>query len=116
MYRGITDTAHKGITVEPVSDYKQYAVENDLLLSNVKQVWYKILAPNEVLLVDKRNYEKKLYTHSEVSGKVDPNGNLSIIIKDSIAVNEQDITGLNSAVLKSRDKIKNVNIEVVENK
>lgn len=86
----------------------------NLEVSDANDIRYYILDDTKVLIIDDRNAEQKLYTHSEITAELDDGGTLKVVVKDKSAVSEADISGKYAVIIDSENRIVKVEIEKEE--
>lgn len=113
----IDSTNRSGLVVSEVID--STGIENilsqyNLEVSDANDISYYILDDTKVFIIDDRNAEQKLYTHSEVTAELDDDGTLRVVVKDELAVSEADISGKYAVIIDSENRIVKVEIEKEE--
>lgn len=102
------------ISINQVEMVENYLDDSSEIIQLDNGIKYSIIDDENVLLIDERNVDYKNYIRSEVSATNDVQGNLNILISDKIANNESDISGKYAVIIKSNNKIRTVDIEILE--
>ncbi|MDE7031070.1 MAG: hypothetical protein K2P63_14070 [Lachnospiraceae bacterium] len=98
------------LTVSEVTDVGSILSQNHLKATDENDVSYYVLNDTKVFILDSRNAEQKLYTHSDVTAKLERDGTLNVMITDRAAYSEPDISGEYGVIIESENTITKVNI------
>lgn len=113
-----TNSANRsGLVVSEIMDstgIESILSQYNLEVSDANDIRYYILDDTKVLIIDDRNAEQKLYTHSEITAELDDGGILKVVVKDELAVSEADISGKYAVIIDSENRIVEVEIEKEE--
>lgn len=101
------------LTISEVTNLDEFLLEQNISISYTDDIEYYILSDTSVLIVDNRNADCRLYTHSSVNADMDTEGILKVVVTDSMAVSEGDISGRYAVVIESRNGISDV--EIIKN-
>lgn len=113
----INSANRSGLVVSEVMDstgIESILSQYNLEVSDANDIRYYILDDTKVLIIDDRNAEQKLYTHSEITAELDDDGTLKVVVKDEFAVSEADISGKYAVIIDSENRIVKVEIEKKE--
>ena len=107
------DSNHQLSTVKisNVDNPELFCKKHNISFSATDDIQYYIINEKSVLVWDQRNSEKSRYVHSEINAFFDKQRILTVIITDSVAISENDISGNHAVLIECENKIENVIIE-----
>ena len=99
------------IAISEIADLESYINEYDIVIPNKQDIYTFKQDDYTVLLIDTRNHNYTLYTHSYISAKINKEGILFIDIEDRTAISESDISGSYGAIIRCNDEITDICVQ-----
>lgn len=102
------------ITISEIADLESYISEYNIVIPNEQGIYTFKQDDYTVLLVDTRNHDNALYTHSYISAKINKQGILFIDIEDRTAISESDISGSYGVIVRCKYEITDICVQKKE--
>lgn len=93
------------ITISKIADLESYISEYNIVIPNEQGIYTFKQDDYTVLLIDTRNHNYSLYTHSDISAEINKEGILFIDIEDRTAMSESDISGSYGVIIRCNYEI-----------
>lgn len=99
------------IVISEIADLESYLNECNIVVPDEQNIYIFLQNEHTVLLIDTRNYNDALYTHSDVSAQINKTGILSIDIEDRTAISESDISGVYGVIIRCDYEITDIRVQ-----
>ena len=102
------------IAISEIADLESYINEYDIVIPNKQDIYTFKQDDYTVLLIDTRNHNYALYSHSYISAKINKEGILFIDIEDRTAISEPDILGSYGVIIRCNYEITDICVQKKE--
>ncbi len=99
------------IAISEIADLESYINEYDIVIPNKQDIYTFKQDDYTVILVDTRNPSNALYTHSDISAKINKEGILFIDIEDRTTISESDISGSYGVIIQCDYEITDICVQ-----